>query len=43
MVRRIADELARASRSLEDPNEATVLWAAVAGVQPAEVWLERER
>jgi release factor glutamine methyltransferase len=43
MLRRIADELARASGSLEDPNEATALWAAVAGVQPAEVWLLRER
>lgn len=43
MLRRIADELSRASGSLEDPNEATALWAAVAGVKPAEVWLLRER
>lgn len=43
VLRRIADELSRASGSLEDPNEATALWAAVAGVKPAEVWLLRER
>lgn len=43
MLRRIADELSRASGSLEDPNEATALWAAVAGVKPAELWLLRER
>jgi len=42
MLRRIADELSRASGSLEDPNEATALWAAAQGVKPAEVWLLRE-
>ena len=42
VLRRIADELSRASGSLEDPNEATALWAAVSGVSPAEVWLKRE-
>lgn len=42
VLRRIADELSRASGSLEDPNEATALWAAVAGIKPAEVWLKRE-
>ena len=43
VLRRIADELSRAAGSLEDPNEATALWAAVQGVNPAEVWLQRER
>jgi release factor glutamine methyltransferase len=43
MLRRIADELSRASGSLEDPNEAAALWAAAQGVKPAEVWLLRER
>jgi release factor glutamine methyltransferase len=42
VLRRITDELSRASGSLEDPNEAMALWAAVAGVTPAEVWLRRE-
>lgn len=42
VLRRIADELSRASGSLDDPNEATALWAAVAGLQPAQVWLTRE-
>lgn len=43
VLRRIADELSRASGSLDDPNEATALWAAVSGMKPAEIWLMRER
>ena len=42
VLRRIADELSRASGSLEDPKEAAALWAAVSGMNPAEVWLKRE-
>ena len=42
VLRRIADELSRASGSLEDPKEASALWAAVSGMMPAEVWLKRE-
>ena len=42
VLRRIADELSRASGSLEDPKEASALWAAVSGMKPAEVWLKRE-
>ena len=42
VLRRIADELSRASGSLDDPNESTALWAAVSGMQPAQVWLMRE-
>jgi len=42
VLRRIADELSRASGSLEDPNEAAALWAAVSGMKPGEVWLKRE-
>lgn len=42
VLRRIADELSRASGSLEDPNEASALWAAVSGMKPGEVWLKRE-
>ncbi|HEV2671468.1 MAG TPA: peptide chain release factor N(5)-glutamine methyltransferase [Gemmatimonadales bacterium] len=41
VLRRITDELSRASGSLPD-GEATALWAAVAGLTPAEVWLRRE-
>jgi release factor glutamine methyltransferase len=41
VLRRITDELARASGSLPD-GEATALWAAIAGLTPAEVWLRRE-
>lgn len=43
VLRRITDELSRASGdgSLED-GEATALWAAVAGLRPAEVWLRRD-
>jgi release factor glutamine methyltransferase len=41
VLRRITDELARASGSLPD-GEATALWAAVAGLTPAEVWLRRD-
>ena len=41
VLRRIADELSRASGSLED-GEATALWAAVAGASPAEIWLRKE-
>jgi release factor glutamine methyltransferase len=43
VLRRIADELARASGEGLGPDEPTALWAAVAGVKPAEVWLLRER
>lgn len=42
MLRRIADELSRASGEGLGPDEASALWAAVAGVKPAEVWLKRE-
>jgi release factor glutamine methyltransferase len=42
VLRRIADELSRASGSLRDPGEANALWAAVSGMKPAEVWLKRE-
>ena len=42
VLRRIADELSRASGSLEDPSEASALWGAVSGMQPGEVWLKRE-
>lgn len=42
VLRRIADELSRASGSLDDPNEASALWAAVSGMKPGEVWLKRE-
>ena len=41
VLRRIADELARAAGSLRD-GEATALWAAVSGLNPAEVWLRRD-
>lgn len=41
VLRRIADELSRASGSLDD-GEATALWAAVAGLKPAEVWLRKD-
>lgn len=41
VLRRITDELTRASGSLPD-GEATSLWAAVAGLKPAEVWLRRD-
>lgn len=41
VLRRITDELAKASGELPD-GEATTLWAAVAGLKPAEVWLRRE-
>jgi release factor glutamine methyltransferase len=41
VLRRITDELAKAAGDL--PNgEATTLWAAVAGLTPAEIWLRRE-
>lgn len=42
VLRRIADELARASGEGLGDSEATALWAAVAGLKPAEVWLRRE-
>lgn len=42
VLRRIADELTRASGSLEN-GDATAVWAAVAGLNPAEVWLGKER
>ncbi|HET9385945.1 MAG TPA: peptide chain release factor N(5)-glutamine methyltransferase [Gemmatimonadales bacterium] len=42
MLRRIADELSRASGEGLGPDEASALWAAVAGIKPAEVWLKRE-
>jgi len=42
VLRRIADELSRASGSLEDPSEASALWGAVSGMKPGEVWLKRE-
>ena len=41
VLRRITDELTQASGDLND-GEATALWAAVAGLSPAEVWLRRE-
>ena len=41
VLRRITDELARASGSLP-AGEATALWAAVAGLKRAEVWLRRD-
>lgn len=43
VLRRITDELARASGDGGLPDgEATALWAAVAGLSPAEVWLRRD-
>jgi release factor glutamine methyltransferase len=42
VLRRITDEIARASGEGLGPNEATALWAAVSGLKPAEVWLRRE-
>ena len=42
MLRRIADELSRASGEGLGPDEPSALWAAVAGMKPAEVWLKRE-
>ncbi|HTI04944.1 MAG TPA: peptide chain release factor N(5)-glutamine methyltransferase [Gemmatimonadales bacterium] len=43
VLRRIADELTKASGEGDLPDgEATALWAAAAGVSPAEVWLRRE-
>lgn len=44
VLRRITDELARATGdgSLAD-GEATALWAAVSGMNSAEVWLKRDR
>lgn len=41
VLRRITDELTQASGDLDD-GEATALWAAVAGVSQAEVWLRRD-
>lgn len=41
VLRRITDELTQASGDL-DEGEATVLWAALAGLSPAELWLRRE-
>ncbi|HET8714155.1 MAG TPA: peptide chain release factor N(5)-glutamine methyltransferase [Gemmatimonadales bacterium] len=43
VLRRIADELSRASGEGLGPDEATALWSAVSGMKPAEVWLMRER
>ena len=42
MLRRIADELSRASGEGLGPDEASALWAAVSGMKPAEIWLKRE-
>ena len=43
VLRRITDELTQASGDLDDGgSEATALWAALAGLSPAEVWLRRE-
>lgn len=42
VLRRITDEIARASGEGLANGEATALWAAVAGLKPAEVWLRRE-
>ena len=42
VLRRITDEIARASGEGLGDGEATALWAAVAGLKPAEVWLRRE-
>jgi len=42
VLRRITDEIARASGEGLEDGEATALWAAVAGLKPAEVWLRRE-
>lgn len=42
MLRRIADELTRASGAGLGDGEATALWGAVAGMSPAEVWLRRD-
>lgn len=42
MLRRITDELTRASGDGLGDGEATALWAAVAGMSPAEVWLRRD-
>ena len=41
VLRRITDELTKASGDLPD-GEATALWAAVAGLSPAAVWLTRD-
>lgn len=42
VLRRITDELTRASGEGLGPDEATALWAAASGLNPAEVWLRRE-
>lgn len=43
VLRRITDELTKASGEGDLPSdEVTALWAAVAGLSPAEVWLRRE-
>jgi release factor glutamine methyltransferase len=42
VLRRIADELARASGEGLGPSEPAALWAALSGLNPAEVWLRRE-
>jgi len=42
MLRRIADELARASGEGLGDGEAAALWAAASGLSPGEVWLRRE-
>ena len=42
VLRRIADELARASGEGLGAGEAAALWAAASGLKAAEVWLRRE-
>jgi release factor glutamine methyltransferase len=42
VLRRIADELARASGEGLGAGEATALWAAASGWNPGEVWLRRD-
>jgi release factor glutamine methyltransferase len=42
VLRRIADELTRASGAGLGSDEAAALWAALAGKKPAEIWLTRD-
>ena len=42
MLRRITDELGRATGEGLGDGEATALWGAISGMSPAEVWLRRD-